>query len=496
MSPKSLRSSSEDDVTIKASDERTPLLTPVAPIPTSAEPLVANSAVATNENSGDEDEDVPLPLAQIFLLAFTRMVEPIVFFGIFPYINSMIEEVGGIDVRDVGFYSGMIESLFSLVQMCLMIPWGRASDRFGRRPCLVVSLWGITVCAALFGMSTSIAQMVFFRCLAGSFAGTLVTIRAMVSENSTKKTQARAFSYFAFAGNMGIFIGPLLGGTLERPALKFPSTFGRIQFFHDYPYAFPGFITASVGLIAAILTTFFVKETLHLKPHQAGQARMSAWNLVKSPGVGRVIFIYNYILLAAFAFTAVLPVFLHTPINLGGIGFNPVHIAATLSVNGVSQAFWLLVPFPLLQRGIGTGGVLRICAAAWPIFMAVHPLCNTFLRHGWKVAFWCVGPISLVVGSGVAMSFTASQLAINDIAPTHETLGTLNAVTLTLSCALRAFIPALATSLYAIGVNYQIANGQFFWILGIGIAASMVGVVRLLPAKAEGKPQTQQNGAA
>ena len=37
------------------------------------------------------------------------------------------------------------------------------------------------------------------------------TIRAMITENSTKKTQAKAFSYFAFAGNMGIFAGPLIG---------------------------------------------------------------------------------------------------------------------------------------------------------------------------------------------------------------------------------------------------------------------------------------------
>jgi MFS family permease len=53
--------------------------------------------------------------------------------------------------------------------------------------------------------------MIFFRCLAGVFAGTVVTVRAMLTENSTKETQARVFSYFAFAGNLGIFAGPLLG---------------------------------------------------------------------------------------------------------------------------------------------------------------------------------------------------------------------------------------------------------------------------------------------
>jgi len=99
----------------------------------------------------------------------------------------------------------------------------------------------------------------------------------MITENSTKKTQARAFSYFAFAGNVGIFFGSFigmpsgirafnsqltyaLGGALESPAKKFPAVFGRVQFFHDYPYAFPGFVVSSIALTAALLATFVIKE--------------------------------------------------------------------------------------------------------------------------------------------------------------------------------------------------------------------------------------------
>jgi MFS family permease len=63
----------------------------------------------------------------------------------------------------------------------------------------------------LFGMSQSLWQMIVTRCFAGVFAGTVVTVRAMLSENSTKHTQARAFSYFAFARNLGLFLGPLIG---------------------------------------------------------------------------------------------------------------------------------------------------------------------------------------------------------------------------------------------------------------------------------------------
>ena len=95
--------------------------------------------------------------------------------------------------------------------MLLMISWGHAADRLGRKPVLVFSLAGVSVATALFGLSKTIWQMILFRCLAGIFAGSIVTIRTMISENSTHQTQARAFSFFAFTGNLGIFIGPLIG---------------------------------------------------------------------------------------------------------------------------------------------------------------------------------------------------------------------------------------------------------------------------------------------
>lgn len=117
--------SSNDTSAVKVNDERTPLLTAVAPTP-----IADAGEQATQDDNDDDgallkDDDAPLPRTQIFLLCYTRVVEPIAFFSIFPYINSMIEKTGGVDPEDVGFYSGLIESLFSATQMCVMILWGK-----------------------------------------------------------------------------------------------------------------------------------------------------------------------------------------------------------------------------------------------------------------------------------------------------------------------------------------------------------------------------------
>jgi len=190
---------------VSAVSEVTPLLAASSEAPTlqaNEESLVSHAA-SPDADTTSSNTDIPLPWNQIVLLCYARLIEPIAFFSIFPFVNQMIRDTGNLDERDVGFYSGLIESLFSLTQMLLMISWGRAADRFGRKPVLVFSLVGVSVAVSLFGFAREIWQMILFRCLAGVFAGTIVTIRTMISEHSTPGTQARAFSFFAFSGNLG-----------------------------------------------------------------------------------------------------------------------------------------------------------------------------------------------------------------------------------------------------------------------------------------------------
>lgn len=94
-----------------AVDEATPLLAASGAGPTAQgadeEPLVKHHDQPAQHQNGDDD-DKPLPRLQIFLLCYARLVEPIAFFSIFPFINKMIWETGNLKQADVGFYSGLI----------------------------------------------------------------------------------------------------------------------------------------------------------------------------------------------------------------------------------------------------------------------------------------------------------------------------------------------------------------------------------------------------
>lgn len=91
--------------------ETTPLLRALSPI---AEPsiqappsLIPHPASTTDV----DDADKPLPKGQIFFLCVGRVIEPIAYFSIFPFINQMIWETGEMEKEDVGYYSGLIVGL-------------------------------------------------------------------------------------------------------------------------------------------------------------------------------------------------------------------------------------------------------------------------------------------------------------------------------------------------------------------------------------------------
>ncbi len=122
--------------------ENTPLLAEVPPLPIDESTIVGgveeeedggygNGSKARDD--GEDDDDRPLPKLQMFLLCFARMVEPIAFFGIFPFIAQMIWEMGGMEESDVGFYSGLIVCCFPppLAFLCRLYSYLKGYRKMG-----------------------------------------------------------------------------------------------------------------------------------------------------------------------------------------------------------------------------------------------------------------------------------------------------------------------------------------------------------------------------
>ncbi|TQW03389.1 Major facilitator superfamily transporter [Cordyceps javanica] len=362
-----------------------------------------------------------LPKLQIFLLCFARTMEPIAFFAIFPFIAQMVKRNGRLADSDVGFYSGLIESLFSVVQIFVLIIWGRVADSIGRKPVMLVTLTGMIVSTMAYTMAATIPQMILFRCLAGVFSGSRLVMRTMLFEHCTPENEAIAYSWFGFANNIGTTLGPLVGGVFADPVELYPKLFKGITFFETFPYALVGIVLTIVGIAGIVISALFLEETL--KPCQetdyptnsskdtAHQA-LSMRELLTAPKVAITIWVYTHFMLIAFAVTALTPVFLFTPIAIGGTGFSSSQISVFMAVQGASQAFWLIVAFPILQRRCGTKDLLKMCATAYQFFFGGIVLLSILLRNGTTLAMawaWVVGGILAIIGPGVTMGFTILQ---------------------------------------------------------------------------------------
>lgn len=85
------------------------------------------------------------------------------------------------------------------------------------------------------------------------------------------------------------------------------------------------------------------------------------------------------------------------------------------------------------------------------------------------------------------MAFTCVQLTLNDIAPSPATLGTLNALALTLNSGIRAVAPAFFASIFATGVRLKWLDGHLVWIVLVLLGLGLCAAVQWLPKQAEGK---------
>ena len=90
--------------------------------------------------------------------------------SVFPYLPEMIRSFG-VPNDDVARWAGFTGAVFSISQSMTAVPWGRASDRFGRKPVILVGLLSTMICFVIWGMSSSLAMAISVRAIMGGGNG-------------------------------------------------------------------------------------------------------------------------------------------------------------------------------------------------------------------------------------------------------------------------------------------------------------------------------------
>ena len=208
------------------------------------------------------------------LAAICRFAEPVALTSVFPYLPEMIESFN-VPPDQIAKWAGLTSAAFSLSQCVTAIAWGRASDRFGRKPAILIGLVCTMITSILFGLSHSLPWALAMRSLQGACNGNVGIIRTMVAELvPQKELQPRAFSVMPLVWTIGSILGPTFGGVTVHPAERYPSLFGKSRFLREFPFSPPNLLSAVFFLIGIVVGFLFLKESLETKRHSRDYGRM------------------------------------------------------------------------------------------------------------------------------------------------------------------------------------------------------------------------------
>ena len=124
--------------------------------------------------------------------------------------------------EQVGLYVGLIVSVFAFCAFCAAPVLGALSDRYGRRPIMMLSLFGSAVGYLIFGLGGALWVLFLGRMIDGLTAGNVSTIYAYVADTVAPAERGRVYGLLGAVGGLGFMLGPVIGGLLGATSPSAP----------------------------------------------------------------------------------------------------------------------------------------------------------------------------------------------------------------------------------------------------------------------------------
>ena len=143
---------------------------------------------------------------KLFVLIITSFVDMVGLLMVIPLIPFYARDLGG-----GGLVVAVLVSSFTAAQLLSAPLWGRFSDKYGRRPALLVGLVAAAIAYVVFAYATSLWLLLLSRIVQGAGGGTVGVIQAYVADSVEPQSRAKALGWLSAATNLGVAIGPAIG---------------------------------------------------------------------------------------------------------------------------------------------------------------------------------------------------------------------------------------------------------------------------------------------
>ena len=257
----------------------------------------------------------------VLFILITVMIDAMGIGLILPVMPDLIRETTGGTLAQAAIWGGILSTAFAAMQFLFGPILGGLSDRFGRRPVLLVSLLVMAADYVVMALAGSIWLLLAGRIVGGITAATHSTASAYMADISAPHEKARNFGLIGAAFGMGFVLGPVMGGLLAEWGTRAP------------------FIAAALLALAnAAFGWLVLRETVTdriRRPFQWGRANpFGAIRAVsKLGGVGSLIWVYFLYHFATVVYPAIWAYF-----TAARFGWSPGLIGVSLAVYGLSLA--------------------------------------------------------------------------------------------------------------------------------------------------------------
>lgn len=188
----------------------------------------------------------------LFFILTTVMINSIGFGIMVPVLPDLLVELTELPPNEAAIHGGWLTFVFAVMQFICMPIVGALSDRFGRRPIMLISLFALSLDYFLMGFAPTITLLYLGRMIAGAMGATFTTANAYMADISPPETRAQNFALVGAAFGVGFMLGPAIGGALG-----------------DYGPRIPFIVAGVISMLNVIFGFFFLPETLTVENRRA-----------------------------------------------------------------------------------------------------------------------------------------------------------------------------------------------------------------------------------
>jgi MFS transporter, DHA1 family, tetracycline resistance protein len=160
--------------------------------------------------------------AALGFIFVTLLIDVTGFGVIIPVVPSLLSGLMGVSIEEASWTGGWLIASFAIMQFLCSPIIGNLSDRFGRRPILLASLFGFGVDYIITAFTPTVTWLFLARIVAGIMGASFTTAMAYIADISTPEKRAQNFGIVGAAFGLGFMIGPALGGLLANYGVRAP----------------------------------------------------------------------------------------------------------------------------------------------------------------------------------------------------------------------------------------------------------------------------------